>query len=85
MLNFLKKIKPKFYYKIPCALYPSNIIAHVKPMIPYWLSHNNLNLYIIKITFDKNINIDIQYKNIYNEWIKCTREINSKGPYCSPL
>ena len=85
MLLFIKKIKPIFYYKIPNNLYPSNIIAQIKPMIPYWYKYNNINLYIIKITFNKNNNINIKYKNIYNKWIKCVRSINETGPCCLPL
>jgi len=86
MLQFLKSIKPTFYYKIPCMCYPLNIILAVHPMIPYWM-HNNteLNLFIIKFTFKRTYSLDIQYKNIYNNWFRCYRTIANGEPCCQRL
>jgi hypothetical protein len=85
MLNFLKTIKPTLYFKIPSRLYPSNIIMHIKPMIPYWIKYNkDINLYVLVFKFKNNIKLNIKYKNIYDEWIKCYRTENIDGPCCIP-
>jgi hypothetical protein len=82
-INYLKFCRPLYHYKIPCHLYPINIITHVEPMIPYWVKNNdNMNLYIIKIIYKKNTNIGVQYLNIYNEFSSCLRTTNELGPCC---
>ena len=85
MLQFVKLIRPVFRYKIPCLYYPMNIIYAIKPMVPYWMQHNDdLQLYIIKFSFKKTENLDIQYLNIYNEWSRCYRTVSNGEPCCLP-
>jgi hypothetical protein len=83
MLKFIKLIRPKFNYKIPCQYYPNNIIIFCNPVIPYWIKYNkDINLYVIKFTFKKNQQLKILYKNIYNEWATCIRTIIDNKPCC---
>ena len=86
MLQFVKSIRPTFYYKIPCQYYPINTLILNNPMIPYWYTHNeNMNLYLIKFRFTRTQHVNIHYKNIYNEWIQCVRSITNGEPCCIPL
>ena len=83
MLSFVKSIRPKFSFKIPCHVYPTSILMGIDTMLPYWFKFNqNMNLYLIKFNFKPHDKINIQYKNIYNEWTSCVRLINKNGPSC---
>ena len=86
MLGFIKSIRPRFSFKIPCYVYPTSILMAVDPMIPYWFRFNqNMNLYLIKFNFKAHDKIRLQYKNIYNEWTLCTRLISENGPCCQHI
>jgi len=83
MLMFVKSIRPKFHFKVPCHIYPSSIIMAIDPMIQYWFKFNqNMNLYLIKFNFKSHKKLNIQYKTIFNEWSSCVRLLNDSGPYC---
>ena len=83
MLKFIKSIKPKLSYKIPNEYYPLHILLTVKNMIPYWTKFNdNMNLFIIKFTFQKQQKLKILYKNIYGEWSTCKRIVQNNNPCC---
>jgi hypothetical protein len=86
MLSFIKSIRPRFSYKIPCYVYPTSILMAIDPMIPYWFKFNqNMNLYLIKFIFKAHDKIKLQYKNIYDEWTTCTRLVNKNGPCCQHI
>lgn len=83
MLKFVKSIKPKLLYKIPSEYYPLHILLTVKNMIPYWTKFNdNMNLFIIKFTFQKQQKLKILYKNIYGEWSTCKRIVQNNNQCC---
>jgi len=85
MLQFVKSIRPRINSKIPHPYYPRNIMYSVKHMIPYWMKHNtDMNLYLIKFTFKQTEKLDLEYKNIYKQWIKCYRTLNDGKPCCQP-
>ncbi len=85
MLGFIKSIKPKLNYRFPTNIFPSTIIMLIKPMLAYWFNANqNMNLYLLKFEFKPHNEHNVQYKNIFNEWISCVRTVNHNGPCCMP-
>lgn len=86
MLLFIKSIRPRFHFKMPCYVYPSSILMGIDSMLPYWFKFNqDMNLYLIKFKFKPHDKIKIQYKNIYNEWSSCIRLLNENGPSCQHI
>ncbi len=86
MLLFVKSIRPKFCFKLPCYVYPTSILMGIDSMLPYWFEFNqNMNLYLIKFKFKSHDKLKIQYKNIYNEWSSCIRLLNENGPSCQHI
>lgn len=86
MLRFIKKIKPKFDYKFPCIYFPINILFLSSPMIPFWFKNNqNMNLYLITITFKNKQSLFIKYKNNFNKWLQCKRTLINDDPCCINL
>jgi hypothetical protein len=86
MLLFIKSIRPKFCFKMPCYVYPTSILMSIDSMLPYWFKFNqNMNLYLIKFKIKPHDKIKIQYKNIYNEWTSCIRLLNENGPSCQHI
>jgi hypothetical protein len=69
-LSMLKKAKPKKPTKKIDSYYPLFLLSQVPKMIPEWIKKNdNLDLYIIKITFDTNNNwVLAEYKDNKNQW-----------------
>ena len=68
-ITFLKLLKPK-KPKIESFNSPSNLISQTEPMIQNWMNHNNnINLYIIKMTFHTKLlkkNTTVQCKKTNN-------------------
>ena len=65
------------------------MVSQVPKMIPSWIKNNpDMNLYVIKIKFPKNISPElfIEYKDSSNEWIRSyrTEDINGE-PSCQPI
>lgn len=86
-------IKPKIdtsnrVYGFPT---PLSILKNVNSMIPYWMQYpeNKLNLYVVKIRFDKSKleqNIDISYINLFGDIIETFRTMNANNePVCAPI
>ena len=78
-LKSLKPIKPNPLMRI----YPNSIISQIEPMIPIWLLKNpNINLYIIKITFNMNkMNKEIM-KKISTKYLKYRRLLDTHNNPC---
>ena len=68
--SMLKKAKPQKPSKKIDSYYPIFLLSQVPKMIPEWVKNNNdLNLYVIKITFNTNKNWQLlEYKDIKNQW-----------------
>ena len=43
-----------------------------------------MNLYLLKFEFKPHRKYNVQYKNIFNEWVSCVRTVNHNGPCCMP-
>ena len=69
-------------------LLPLNIITTIVDMIPHWLDKDDINLYLIKFTFQKpEQDIDIKYKlESGSSYISCYRNVyDDDEPYCHPF
>jgi hypothetical protein len=92
MIDFIRSNRPKKPYKlIPRKYYPINVLNQMDKMIPIWLNSNNINLYIIKMTFNKKLVIEhYPHLSYYNDDIKkyiyCYRSLDNLGmPCCVPF
>jgi hypothetical protein len=88
MVSTLKLVKPKLdIFDISNFLKPHNIIMKVSPMIPWWLQNNdNMNLYIIRIHFNKpEIPVAVYYNDSLGRINRCYRTTEKDKPCCWPL
>lgn len=87
MTDFVKSFKPKPPQGISNSLYPHNVITTLVEMIPKWISNNrDLNLFLIKFTFQKPKNdIIISYKGNFGEYTDCYRCLIEGEPCCMPI
>ena len=92
MIDFIRSNRPKKPYKlIPRKYYPMNVLNQMDKMIPTWLHFNDIDLYIIKMTFNKKSiiihNPEISYWNEeLKKYIYCYRSLDYFGmPCCVPF
>jgi hypothetical protein len=92
MIDFIRSNKPKKPYKlIPRKYYPINVLNQMDKMIPIWLNSNDIDLYIIKMTFNKKLvikhNPNLSYYNDdIKKYIYCYRSLDCLGmPCCIPF
>jgi hypothetical protein len=92
MINFIRSNRPKKPYRlIPRKYYPMNVLNQMDKMIPHWLHFNDIDLYIIKMTFNKKSiiihNPEISYWNEeLKKYIYCYRSLDYFGmPCCVPF
>ena len=84
--KFLKPLpyRHKYNYK----QYSLLMVSQVPKMIPSWIKQNpELNLYVIKITFPRNISPELflEYKDNNGEWIRSYRTTVDREPRCQPI
>jgi hypothetical protein len=81
-LAMLKKAKPKKPTKKIDSYYPIFLLSQVPKMISEWVKKNeNLELYVIKITFNTNNNWDmVEYRDNENQWKYSYRTIINNEP-----
>jgi len=88
MIEYYKKTKPSPKHRILMTkmIQPINILMKVNPMIPYWMQNNeNMNLYVIKITFIKpEKGIEVSYLDFFNKITTCYRTVDAGNPCCVP-
>jgi hypothetical protein len=78
MLKLVKPIRPR---KTINSNYPIFLLSRVSKMIPEWIKkNNNLNLYVIKFTFNIKSQHVLEYKDIENRWKKSYRTIKNGEP-----
>jgi hypothetical protein len=92
MIDFIRSNRPKKPYKlIQRKYYPMNVLNQMDKMIPLWLHFNDIDLYIIKMTFNKKSiiihNPEISYWNEeLKKYIYCYRSLDYFGmPCCVPF
>jgi hypothetical protein len=92
MIDFIRSHRPKKPYKlIPRKYFPLNVLNQMDKMIPIWLHFNDIELYIIKMTFNKKLIIDFNPKlSYYNDELKkyiyCYRSLDCFNmPCCIPF
>lgn len=86
-IQFIRSLKPKKPI-LNNNVYPNCLISVIEPMIPNWMNHNDINLYLIKISFYPNkVKYDdktIMY-NYNGDFIYCIRDVDAFGmPCCTP-
>ncbi len=83
----LEKPTPKHRFDMPNLFHPINILTKLNCMIPNWMQNNdNMNLYLIKITFKKPQDInEIYYLDTFNKINRCYRTLFEDNPCCSPI
>lgn len=83
-LSMLKKAKPKKPTKKIDSYYPIFLLSQVPKMIQEWIKkNNNLDLYVIKITFDTNDNWNtFEYRDNENDnqWKYSYRTVINNEP-----
>ncbi len=81
-IAMLKKIKPHKPIKKINSYYPIFLLSQVQKMIPEWIKKNNdLNVYVIKITFEINDNCEfLEYLDNENKWKYSYRTISNGEP-----
>ena len=87
MIEKTRKERPVFRDIAFLPATPYNIIIGAGEMIPYWMNFNdNMNLYIIHVTFNTIQTTDkIFYESYDKNWISCYRNVLSDGePVCTP-
>ena len=78
--NVLKLTKPKILKKKIDINYPIFLLSQSVKMIPLWIKHNeNLNVFVIKITFDIKKYHEIEYLNIEKKWKKAYRTLKNNN------
>ena len=89
MIDNLKMVKPiPMHRSDSTSLFNAiNILTKLNCMIPYWMQKNEgMNLYLIKITFNKHQDInDIYYLDTFNKLNRCYRTIVDGSPCCTPI
>ena len=82
MTDHVKEFKPP-HPPYTQRLFAINIITTLVDMIPHWLEKDDINLYLIKVTFKKPVNnIKIKYKSDIG-YLSCFRNIyDDDEPYC---
>jgi hypothetical protein len=92
LIDFIRSNRPKKPYKlIQRKYYPMNVLNQMDKMIPLWLHFNDIDLYIIKMTFNKKSiiihNPEISYWNEeLKKYIYCYRSLDYFGmPCCVPF
>lgn len=86
MIHSVKEYKPapKHRYDAVHLFDPSQIITKLNCMTPWWMQNNeNMNLFLIKITFKKHQDInEIYYLDVFNKINRCYRTIVDNTPCC---
>jgi len=86
MIHYVKQYKPvpKHRYDASHLFDPRQIISKLNCMIPWWMQNNeNMNLFLIKITFKKHQDInEIYYLDVFNKINRCYRTIVDNTPCC---
>ncbi len=89
MVDDIKPLKPfpKHRNDFCTFLQPINILTKVTPMIPWWINKNdNINLYVIKITFLKTRDdIEVYYLDSFDKVNRCYRTTEFGRPCCTPV
>jgi hypothetical protein len=89
MICSLKQFKPiaKHRSDVVHFLDPIHIINKLNCMIPSWIENNeNINLFLIKISFKKNQDInEIYYLDTFNKINRCYRTIINDNPCCMSI
>ena len=50
---------------------------------PHWLDKNNINLYLIKFTFNRpDYHINVKYQDKYGNYISCYRDLLTVNNPC---
>ena len=84
-----KYLKPQPYrHKYNYKQYSLLMASQVPKMIPSWIKNNSeLNLYVIKITFPRNISPELflEYQDASGEWNQCYRTTVEGEPRCQPI
>lgn len=80
--SMLKQAKPKKPFKKINSYYPIFLLSQVPKMIPEWIKKNEeLNLFVIKITFDTDeFWQNIEYKDNEKQWKTSYRTIVNGNP-----
>lgn len=88
-LDRVRKERPINIIKNDILTYlnPISILIKVSHMIPWWMQNNkNMNLYVIKITYKKNLNNNcIYYYDRKNKRNRCYRTITENKPCCARI
>jgi hypothetical protein len=87
------KTKPsKILKPIPYLLKKNNTalttVCDVPKMLPSWIKNGSeINLYIIKITFPRNISPEfiLEYQNKNKKWVQSYRTVINGEPSCNPI
>lgn len=86
MICSLKQFKPVAKHRTDVVhfLDPIHIINKLNCMIPSWIKNNeNMNLFLIKITFKKHQDInEIYYLDTFNKINRCYRTVINDIPCC---
>lgn len=76
----LKLAKPKIPKKYIDPQYPIFLLSRSTKMMPEWIENNkNLNLFVLKISFDIKYHCVIEYKCFENNWKKSYRTMKKDG------
>ena len=86
MIHDVKQYKPapKHRYDASHLFDPSQIITKLNCMTQWWMqNNNNMNLFLIKITFKKHQdNNEIYYLDTFNKINRCYRTVVDNTPCC---
>lgn len=89
MIHSVKQYKPvpKHRYDAVHLFDPSQIITKLNCMTPWWMqNNNNMNLFLIKITFKKHQNNnEIYYLDTFNKINRCYRTVVDNTPCCMSI
>jgi hypothetical protein len=82
-INMLKLAKPRLPKKTLDPEYPIFLLSQATKMMPEWIKNNpELNLYVLKITFNTKTSCEIEYKDLGKNWKKSYRTIIDGEPMC---
>ena len=81
--DFVKSIKPRTPRSCYSKLFPISVLITTIDMIPHWLDKNNINLYLIKFTFNRpDYHINVKYQDKYGNYISCYRDLLTVNNPC---
>lgn len=85
MVETNRLTKPRFPHNIPNNLTPFNILCNMDEMIPIWKNYCNINIFVIKIIFNKPTIKYIKYKDNHDNIIESYRTTCYDNPCCYPI